>query len=442
MAKFVMRTELDVNELKEVDEFKSLIPYNNQYDELKKSVKENGFLFPIIVNKNKEVIDGYTRLRVARELGISKIPVEVYETSGREEELEMILNLNIRRRQLTKDEIIMLIDKVHEMKKKFRSNPMNRQIIETDDYIIVGDKKIPKLTNIFPNTSPKPEVGRQMYLFEFGKPGSSNNSTSDDQNCIRGDSISLICDDKNCITPDSISTTSAEINSISVPPPGSEISKSPSIRQESREIKEELEKLLPDIDVNEQTVEKYLRVKSEAPWLINYIGDEKKGKIGIVKAYEIYRLLKKKNLLDLDKRLPEDELTVLVTDKYGRKVLERDDLLRKVLDKEMTVSDAINEIKGSERGSGTVRKNGFDKIVDDLINKGYAELPFGILLTEINGKCYVINEEALSELDKREELSEFLLKNGIMVKTDNGNGYKIKYETLKGCSGRDKLYYL
>jgi hypothetical protein len=482
MAKFVMRTELDVNELKEVDEFKSLIPYNNQYDELKKSVKENGFLFPIIVNKNKEVIDGYTRLRVARELGISKIPVEVYETSGREEELEMILNLNIRRRQLTKDEIIMLIDKIHEMKKKFRSNPMNRQIIETDDYIIVGDKKIPKLTNIFPNISPKPEVGRQMYLFEFGKPGSSNNSTSDDQNCIRGDSISttsteqnsnltipternsdapgtiplaqdetncirgdsnsLIQDDKNCITPDSISTTSAETNSISVPPPGSEISKSPSIRQESREIKEELEKLLPDIDVNEQTVEKYLRVKSEAPWLINYIGDEKKGKIGIVKAYEIYRLLKKKNLLDLDKRLPEDELTVLVTDKYGRKVLERDDLLRKVLDKEMTVSDAINEIKGSERGSGTVRKNGFDKIVDDLINKGYAELPFVILLTEINGKCYVINEEALSELDKREELSEFLLKNGIMVKTDNGNGYKIKNEMLKGCSGRNKLYYL
>jgi len=150
MAKFVVRTELDMNELKEVDEFKSLIPNNNQYDELKKSVKENGFLFPIIVNKNKEVIDGYTRLRVARELGISKIPVEVYETSGREEELEMILNLNIRRRQLTKDEIIMLIDKVHEMKKKFRSNPMNRQIIETDDYIIIGDKKIPKLTNIFP----------------------------------------------------------------------------------------------------------------------------------------------------------------------------------------------------------------------------------------------------------------------------------------------------
>jgi len=444
MVKFVMRAELDVNELKEVDEFKSLIPNNNQYEELKKSVKENGFLFPIIVNKNKEVIDGYTRLRVAKELGVPKIPVEVYETDGREEELEMILNLNIRRRQLTKDEIIMLIDKVREMKKKFRNNPTNRQITVTDDYIIIGDKKIPKLTNIFSNAGPNPEVGKRKYLFDFGKPGSSNNSTPDERNNnltttterVSGspDTISLSPSDQNCICPDSISTTSAETNSTAEPAPGSDIQKTPSVRQESREIKEELKKIVPDIDINEQTIEKYLHVKNEAPWLVNYIGDKEKGKIGIEKAYDIYRLLKKKNLLDLDKRLPENELSKLITDKYGRKVLERDDLLQKVINKEMTVDEAVNEIKDAERGSGSVRKTEFGKVVEDLINKGYAELPFGISLAEINGKCYAINKEALSELDKREELSEFLLKNGIIVR-DNENGFRIRYETLRGCSG-------
>jgi hypothetical protein len=433
MVKFIERTELDINEVKEVDEFKSLIPYNNQYDELKKSVKENGFLFPIIVNKNKEVIDGYTRLRVARELGVSRIPVEIYETNGREEELEMILSLNIRRRQLTKDEIIMLIDKVHEMKKKFGSSSVNRKIVVTDDYIVIGDKKIPKLTNIFPNAGPNSEVGRQRYLFDFSGAGSSNNSTSGGRNCICPDTISLNQDDKNCICPDTISTTSTEINSTTEPPPGSDIPKTPSIRQESREIKEELKKLVPDIDINEQTVDKYLHIKSEAPWLINYIGDKDKGKIGIEKAYDIYRSLKKKNLLDLNKRVPENELSKLITDKYGRKVLERDDLLQKVLNKEMTVDDAVNEIRGEGRGSGTVRKTDFGKVLEDLINKGYAELPFGILLVEINGKCYVINKEALSELHKREELSEFLLKNGIIVKGDNGNDFKIKHEMLKGC---------
>jgi len=418
MVKFIERTELDINEIKEVDEFKSLIPYNNQYDELKKSVKENGFLFPIIVNKDKEVIDGYTRLRVARELGVSRIPVEIYETNGREEELEMILSLNIRRRQLTKDEIIMLIDKVHEMKKKFGSSSVNRKIVVTDDYIVIGDKKIPKLTNIFPNAGPNPEVGRQRYLFDFSGAGSSNNSTSGGRNCI---------------CPDTILTTSTETNSTTEPPPGSDMSKTPSIRQESREIKEELKKLVPDIDINEQTVDKYLHVKSEAPWLINYIGDKDKGKIGIEKAYDIYRLLKKKNLLDLDKRVPENELSKLITDKYGRKVLERDDLLQKVLNKEMTVDDAVNEIKGEGKGSGTVRKTDFGKVLEDLINKGYSELPFGILLAEINGKCYAINKEALSELRKREELSEFLLKNGIIVKGDNENEFEIRYEMLKGC---------
>ena len=422
MAKFVVRTELDVNELKEVNEFKSLIPYNNQYEELKKSIKENSFLFPIIVNQNKEVIDGYTRLKVARELGISKIPVEIYETGGREEELEMILNFNIRRRQLTKDEIIMLIDKVHEMKKKFRSNLINRQITETDDYVIIGDKKIPKLTDTFSDVNPNPEVGRQKFLFDFSKPGSSNNSTSGERNSGTPSRILTTSDEIISGTPSRISATSGERNSTT---------------EESREIKEELRRLVPGIEINEDTIRKYLKVKEEAPWLINYIGDEKKGKIGIVKAYEIYRLLKKKNLLDLDKRLPENELTVLVTDKYGRKVLERDDLLRKVLDKEMTVSDAVNEIKGSERGSGTVRKNGFDEIVDDLVNKGYAELPFDVVLVKLNGKCYVINEDALSDLEngseKWEELAEFLLRNHVIIEGEVKGIYDVPWKLLGRC---------
>jgi hypothetical protein len=432
MAKFLMRTELDINEIKGVEEFKSLIPNNNQYDELKKSIKENGFLFPIIVNKNKEVIDGYTRLKIARELGVPKIPAEIYETGGREEELEMILNLNIRRRQLTKDEIIMLIDKVYEIKKRIRAS---RQITMTDDYIIIGDKKFPKLTNIFPSTSPNPEAGRQKYLFVYNETGStspdSNNSTPDD---------------KNSGSPARNSTTSIEQNS-NLTTPTERISgwtarnsTSPneknSITEESREIKGELKRLVPDIEINEDTIRKFLKVKEEAPWLINYIGDKNKGKIGIEKAYDIYRLLKKKNLLDLDKRVPENELNELVTDEYGRKVLERDDLLQKVLNKEMTVDGAINEIKNEEKGSNTIRKTEFGKVVEDLINKGYAELPFVILLAGINGKCYAINKEALSELDKRKDLSEFLLKNGIIEKGENENGFKIRYELLKGCSER------
>jgi len=336
VAKFIKRTELDVNEVKEVNEFKSLMPTNNQYEELKKTVIKDGFLFPIIVNTNKEVIDGYTRLKIARELGMSRIPVDIYETNGREEELDMVVNLNIRRRQLSKDEIIMLIDKVHEMKKEIRTNSKSPQVIDMGDYIIVGDKKVPKLANMFPNERPNPEGNTRKYLFDNGGTGStasdSNNSTSNETNWS---------------SPAPISETSNETNWTARPPPGS-TTKTTSVRHESREIKEELKRLVPDIEINEETIKKYLKVKEEAPWLVNYIGDKNKGKIGIEKAYDIYRLLKKKNLLDLNKRVPESDLNELITDKYGRKVLERDDLLRKILDKEVTVSQAISRIKSEE----------------------------------------------------------------------------------------------
>jgi hypothetical protein len=120
---------------------------------------------------------------------------------------------------------------------------------------------------------------------------------------------------------------------------------------------------MPDIDVNEDTIRKYLKVKEEAPWLMRYIGDEKKGKIGITKAYDIYRSLKKKGLLDLDKRVPEDGLNILITDKYGRKVLERDDLLQRILNHELTVSQAIDLVKAEEksRKSGKKTKKGDDE---------------------------------------------------------------------------------
>jgi len=247
MVNLITTTKVNIDDIKEVPEYKELMPENNSYEELKKSIQQLGFLDPIIINKNYEILDGYTRYRIAKELGIKEIPVEIYETSGKEEELDMIASFNLKRRHLSKDEIVALIDKITEKKKALKTQ-----------------------TTILPADT------------------------------------------------DKISST-----------------------QESREIKEELKKLVPDVQINEETIRKYLQVKKEVPWLVQYIGDERRGKIGIRKAYEIYLLLKEKNLLDLDKRLPKSELSSLITDKYGRKVLKRDDLLNLILQHKMTVSQAI-----------------------------------------------------------------------------------------------------
>ena len=284
MANLITATKVSIDEIKEVPEYKDLMPENNSYEELKGSIQQLGFLDPITVNKNYEILDGYTRYRIARELGIKEIPVEIYETSGREEELDMIASFNLKRRHLSKDEIIALIDKITEKKKALKT-----QITEK---------------------------------FEEQK-----NEIKDELNSGRGARILTESTDK-------ISAT-----------------------QESREIKEELKRLAPDVQINEDTIRRYLQIKKEAPWLIQYIGDEKKGKIGIKKAYEIYLLLKEKNLLDLDKRLPKPELSSLITDKNGRKVLERDDLLQLILDHKMAVSQAINKVKMDKKAVKSKKKS-------------------------------------------------------------------------------------
>ena len=434
MARFITIIKVSIDNIKEVPEYKELIPENNSYEELKKSIQQLGFLDPITVNKNYEILDGYTRYRIAKELGIKEIPVEIYETSGREEELDIIASFNLKRRHLSKDEIIALIDKIAEKKKALKT-----QITEK---------------------------------FEEQK------------NEIKAE--------QNAMTPHRI--LPADTDKIST-------------KQESREIKEELKRLAPNVQINEDTIRQYLQVKKETPWLIQYIGDEKKGKIGIRKAYDIYRLLKEKNLLDLDKRLPKSELSSLITDKYGKKVLERDDLLQLILDHKMAVSQAINKIKTEEKlkkakGSKprvkedledeeedegeevetdegedsesdeeydlvgewqrakeeeekekqlTPQFNGQlllkqevaeDKVQTDFLNelrtKGFAELPFEVALVKIEGKCYVINEGALHDLEqgveKWKELADFLSKHDIIIPGEAEGLYVIPWKLLGRCS--------
>ena len=289
MARLITITKVSIDDIKEVPEYKELLPENNSYEEIKGSIQQFGFLVPITVNNNYEILDGYTRYKIAKELGIKEIPVEIYETSGREEELDMIASFNLKRRHLNKDEIVALIDKIAEKKKALKTQ--------------ISEK------------------------FEEQK-----NESKGELNSVRGDRI-LVKD------ADKISPT-----------------------QESSEIKEELKKLAPNVQINEQTIRKYLQIKKEVPWLVQYIGDEKKGKIGITKAYDIYRLLKEKNLLDLDRRLPKSELSSLITDKYGKKVLESDDLLQQILDHKMAVSQAINKLKMEKKAAKSKKKSNAEEI--------------------------------------------------------------------------------
>jgi len=72
----------------------------DQHSQLKDSIKRFGLVDPLIVNKNKErkniLVGGHQRLRIAKELGINKIPcVEVDLNIDQEKELNIRLNKNV-----------------------------------------------------------------------------------------------------------------------------------------------------------------------------------------------------------------------------------------------------------------------------------------------------------------------------------------------------------
>lgn len=72
----------------------------DQYHNLKDSLKRFGLVDPLIINKNKNrkniLVGGHQRLKIAREMGMDKIPcVEVDLTFDEEKELNVRLNKNV-----------------------------------------------------------------------------------------------------------------------------------------------------------------------------------------------------------------------------------------------------------------------------------------------------------------------------------------------------------
>ena len=72
---------------------------DDQYKHLKDSISGFGLVDPIIINKNKDrkdiIIGGHQRVKVARTMGIDKVPcVEIDLTYDKEKELNVRLNKN------------------------------------------------------------------------------------------------------------------------------------------------------------------------------------------------------------------------------------------------------------------------------------------------------------------------------------------------------------
>jgi len=85
----------------EIDDLFSNLP-DWEYNELKKDIQHNGIRNPLVVTKDKTVICGHQRIRIAKELQLSieKIPFLTKEFKNQMQIIDFAVNDNLLRRQL------------------------------------------------------------------------------------------------------------------------------------------------------------------------------------------------------------------------------------------------------------------------------------------------------------------------------------------------------
>jgi hypothetical protein len=91
----------EMRELKVNPEYEGLLPKlpAEEYEALRESIRVEGLHYPIVVNEEGVILDGYHRYRICRELGI--IPnIEVKTFGNKLQEKKFVIEANLRRRHL------------------------------------------------------------------------------------------------------------------------------------------------------------------------------------------------------------------------------------------------------------------------------------------------------------------------------------------------------
>ncbi len=94
-------TTKKISDIKIVEEVEGLfsLPYN--YLEIKEDISQRGLQEPLLLSNNNELICGFTRLKIAKELGIKEVPCRKIKFNDIEEMAKYAILDNIKRRQLS-----------------------------------------------------------------------------------------------------------------------------------------------------------------------------------------------------------------------------------------------------------------------------------------------------------------------------------------------------
>lgn len=98
MKKGVLRMNIETVKIEKLKEAeynprKDLTPQDEEYQKIKKSITEFGYIDPIIINSDMTVIGGHQRLKVLRELGNTEIECVIVDLDKvKEKALNLALN--------------------------------------------------------------------------------------------------------------------------------------------------------------------------------------------------------------------------------------------------------------------------------------------------------------------------------------------------------------
>ncbi len=116
-------------------EYEQLLPkmHDEEFAQLKQSIKEEGQHYPIIANDDLEILDGHHRFRACTELGIEP-DFEVRHFEDKLIEKKFVIEANLRRRHLNNFQLVELavplleIEKALAKKRRVEAGKMGRDI--------------------------------------------------------------------------------------------------------------------------------------------------------------------------------------------------------------------------------------------------------------------------------------------------------------------------
>jgi ParB-like chromosome segregation protein Spo0J len=396
-----------IEKLKVGDEFKSLVPPNNMREELASSIRKNGQLIPLDVDSDYIVLDGHTRAEILKELEYDKVKVRKWNFSSKENRAiayTLIMMLNLERRHLPKNEVLRLLREISE---KIENVSKERQASE---HLAQESGMMPaaleqKMKRI------KDEIGVKDVT---------------DDDIKRYSIISTIPFLRQLVDEGKISLRTAYELYTKAKDKLQKINDLPKYEREQLLTTKEGRKILLERD---DLLQQILDHKLAASQAINQIKIEKKQERAKKKP-------KAKEALE-----DEEEESIGGNDTGESEEIDLLSEWQKALEEEKAKTEQL-ATKPSEQiekreGLEDKTQTKFRQIFDELQTKGFAELPFEVDLVKIGDKCYMINHDALLDLEqgnnKWSELSSFLSKNGVILPGDAEGTYVIPWKLLGRC---------